>query len=98
MPLLNEIDRVAEEGLTDTNAHAFLAARLSGENDKEQLWRVVKQWLVFFFPNTYRLETGQDVLVKGKVLPRRWPVDAPGKEPDKSDGCESDMAMPGSLG
>ncbi len=73
MPLLTEIDKLAAVGLTDAKAHEFLADRL-GSTDHEieygQVWRVVKQWLVHFFPETYRLETGQEVLVKGRELPR----------------------------
>lgn len=74
MPLLVEIDKLASSGLTDTKAHEFLADRLGGtdqEVDYDGVWRVVKQWLVHFFPDTYRLETGQEVLVKGRDLPRR---------------------------
>ena len=74
MPLLIEIDKLAASGLTDTKAHEFLADRLGGEDHEgeyDQVWRVVKQWLVHFFPEFYRLETGQEVLVKGRALPRR---------------------------
>ena len=75
MPLLTEIDKLASTGLTDTKAQEFLYDRLSGStrgtNDCGQMWRIVKLWLVHFFPESYRLETGQEVLVKGRELPRR---------------------------
>jgi len=74
MPLLAEIDKLAAAGLTDTKAHEFLADRLGStdhESEYDQVWRFVKQWLVHFFPENYRLETGQEVLVKGRELPRR---------------------------
>lgn len=74
MPLFAEIDKLASNGLTDTKAWEFLAGHLGGTNregDYEQVWRVVKQWLVYFFPDSYRLETDQEVLVKGRELPRR---------------------------
>lgn len=74
MPLIVEIDRLASNGLTDTKAHEFLADSLGSavsEEDYAQVWRVIKLWLVHFFPNSYRLETGQEVLVKGRELPRR---------------------------
>lgn len=74
MPLLAEIDKLAAAGLTDTKAHEFLADNLGGtvvEVDHAQVWRVVKLWLVHFFPDSYRLETGQEVLVKGRELPKR---------------------------
>ena len=71
MPLLTQIDKLASTGLSDTKAQEFFAGQIGNDIDNEQLWRVVKQWLVFFFPNTYRLETGEEVLVKGKQLPKR---------------------------
>ena len=74
MPLLTEIDNRASTGLTDTKAHKFLADRLGStaqEEDYDQVWSVVKLWLVHFFPYSYRLETGQEVLVKGRELPGR---------------------------
>ena len=72
MPLMAEIDRFASTGLTDTQAHTFLAERLGTDDSypSVQVWRVLKAWLVHFFSDTYRLETGQEVLVKGKKLPR----------------------------
>lgn len=73
MPLMAEIDRLASTGLTDTQAHAFLSERLGADTDHpaDQAWRVLKLWLVHFFPKAYRLETGQEVLIKGKELTRR---------------------------
>ena len=74
MPLLAEIDRLASSGLTDAKAHELLRDRLGDTGpvaDHAQNWRVVKLWLVHFFPDFYRLETGQEVLVKGRELPRR---------------------------
>ena len=75
MPLLTELDRLAVAGLTDTNAHEFLSNHLAeyGDDISEyvQVWRTVKAWLTYFFPQTYRLETGQDVLVMGRELPPR---------------------------
>lgn len=72
MPLMAEIDRLASTGLTDSQACAFLAERLGSDASypANQAWRVLKAWLVHFFPETYRFETGQEVLVKGKKLPR----------------------------
>ena len=75
MPLLSEIDQLASIGLTDTKAQGFLSDRLSGgtegTSDYGQIWRIVKLWLVHFFPESYRLETAQEVLFKGREIPRR---------------------------
>lgn len=70
MPLMLEIDRLAASGLNDSQAHEYLTAKLHDGIGipVEQAWRVLKSWLVHFFPQTYRLETGQEVLLKGKEL------------------------------
>ena len=70
MPLLTELEKLAVTGLTDTKAHEFLSDHLSGQkedmNEYGQIWRIAKLWLTYFFPEAYRLETGQEVLVKGR--------------------------------
>lgn len=71
MPLLTEIDKLAATGLTDAEAHGLLAKRLNAKDDQEQHWRVTKEWLVYFFPDTYLVETGPETLVKGRQLPER---------------------------
>ena len=75
MPLLTEIDKLASTGLTDTKAQEFLSGHLSdrtgGMNEYGQIWRVVKLWLLYFFPESYRLYTGQEVLVRGREILRR---------------------------
>lgn len=75
MPLLIEIDRLASTGLTDTKAQELLFDRLRGDTEGidvyAQIWRIIKLWVVHFFPESYRLETSQEVLVKGREIPRR---------------------------
>ena len=70
MPFIEEIDRLARGGLTDSEAHRLLEERekVTSAPGGDRTWRVVKDWLVYFFPETYRLETGQEVLLKGKRL------------------------------
>ncbi|MDA7981105.1 MAG: phospholipase D family protein [Pirellulales bacterium] len=73
-PLFAEIDRLAETGLTDIKAKELLADFLGAGADgdsHEQAWRVMKDWLINFFPDTYRREATQEVLVKGRELSRR---------------------------
>ena len=75
MPFLTEIDKLASTGLTDEKAQEFLSdqivGHIGGTGEYGQIWRIVKQWLVYFFPESYRLETGQEVLVRGREIPRR---------------------------
>lgn len=74
MPILVEIDKLAATGLTDVRANDFLTdcfRETPEQINTDQAWRVIKRWLVHFLPDAYRLETGQEVLVKGRELPRR---------------------------
>jgi hypothetical protein len=74
MPLLIEVDKLASTGLTDTKALEFLADRLGStdqDDDYRGAWRVIKLWIAHYFPDLYRLETGQEVLVKGREIPPR---------------------------
>lgn len=70
MPLMAEIDGLASNGLTDSQAQIFLEDHLgdAAPYPADQTWRVLKAWLIHFFGQTYRLEVGQEVLVKGKDL------------------------------
>ena len=56
-------------------AQEFLANNLSegisNIDDYGQIWQIVKHWLVHFFPELYRVETSQEVLVKGREILRR---------------------------
>ena len=70
MPLIAEIDQLAQRGITDTQAHDFLDENLGDELNyqSKHTWRVLKDWLIHFFPETYRLEAEQEVLVKGTTI------------------------------
>lgn len=69
MPLIVEIDKLAEAGLTDDKAHEFLASHRVGANDNTKIWNVIKEWIRHFFPNSYRTESTQEVLIRGRQIP-----------------------------
>ncbi len=72
MPIFREIDQLAATGITDSKAQEFIRYRLNIDNDTaKHNWEVLKRWFGEFFPDSYRLETGQDILIKGKVLSPR---------------------------
>ncbi len=73
MPMITEIDALSERALSDNEAYRLLRDRL-GENapyPPEQMWRIFKAWLTYFFPEEYRLEVKQEVLVKGRDVSHR---------------------------
>ena len=73
MPIVEEIDRLSSRGLTDFQAKVFFSEKLDlgGAYSYEDVWRILKNWLIHFFPKAYRLETAQEVLIKGKEI-TRW--------------------------
>ena len=72
MPIFQEIDQLATTGVTDSKAQKFFRDRLNIDNKTaKHNWKVFKRWFEEFFPDSYRLETRQDVLIKGKALPPR---------------------------
>lgn len=75
MPLFIEIDKLSSTGLTDTKAQEFLSDHLNGRtqgmNEYGRIWRIIKLWILYFVQDSYRLETGQDILVKGKEISQR---------------------------
>ena len=70
MPLITEIDHLAQRGITDVQARDFLNENIGKQMNypPEDTWRVLKDWLVYFFPETYRREAGQEVIIKGAII------------------------------
>ena len=68
--VVKEIDRLADHGLPDARAQTVLEERLgaSAPYPSTEMWRVLKGWLVHFLGETYRLEVGQEVFVKGRDI------------------------------
>ena len=73
MTMFVEIDSLAATELPDNEAHGLLEAHLGCEAPypPEAMWRIFKAWLTHFFPEEYRLEVGQEVLVKGQDISHR---------------------------
>lgn len=73
MPIVMEIDNLAARALPDSDAYRLILARLGDKAPypAEEMWRVFKAWLTYFFPEEYRLEVKQEVLVKGSYISDR---------------------------
>ncbi len=72
MPFISEIDSLASTGVTDLQAHQFLSDRLDIDvTSARHTWRILKLWLIHFFGDSYRVETVQEALVKGKEISSR---------------------------
>lgn len=73
IPIIEDIDRLSTAGLSDNQAKAFLTEKLGTDiaYNHEEVWRILKHWMIHFFPANYRLETAQEVLIKGKEIRRQ---------------------------
>ena len=67
MPLVIAINDLASRGLSDSEARALIEDILgtSMPYDPRDTWDVFKSWLTYFVGSSYRVETGEDVLVRG---------------------------------
>lgn len=72
MPLVTEIDALAQHGLSDAEAEAMLVNHqaVPDGGDSTTSWRIVKDWFMYFFPMEYMLQVGQQVLVRGREITR----------------------------
>ena len=70
MPLMLAIDELASNGLSDSEAYVFLENHLGEKTpySPRETWGVLKTWLVHFLGSSYRVETREDVLVKGQRI------------------------------
>ena len=73
MPIVMEIDNLAARALPDSDAYRLIVDRLGDKAPypAEEMWRIFKAWLTYFFPEEYRLEVKQEVLVKGGYISDR---------------------------
>ena len=73
MPMVIEIDSLAARALPDSDACRLIVDRLGDKAPypAEEMWRVFKAWLTYFFPEEYRLEVKQEILVKGRHISDR---------------------------
>lgn len=70
MPLIYRLDRLSKIGLPDIEAINFLSDAFSEYRSvsPEVAWNTLKAWFMHFFPDEYRIESQQDVLVRGRSL------------------------------
>ena len=61
-PLISELDKLSEEGLSDSKAYELLSQHVVDKDqslDYTSLWTITKRWLTCFLPDMYRVESDQ---------------------------------------
>jgi hypothetical protein len=71
MFLVMEIDHRAATGITDEQAIALITEAVGTDNlpyPPADMWEVLKLWLAYFFPGTYRRTAQGEVFVRGRQI------------------------------
>lgn len=70
MPLINEIDRKSESGISDEAAKSILLKKATLLHSVDNHWKILKKWLIYFFPGRYRVRTEEEELIRGRIIGR----------------------------
>lgn len=64
-----EIKKLSNSGLTDAAAHSLLQSLCAiPEKEAPRRWQLLKGWLGALYPDEYRVETNQEILMRGRTL------------------------------
>ena len=67
--IFQEVDQLSREGLTDLSGHTLLVERCSiAPGDVSRRWQMTKRWLCELYPEQFRVEANQEVLLKGRNI------------------------------
>lgn len=67
--IFQELDKLTQQGLSDHGAHTFLIEKCGiAPKDVARRWQVIKRWLSELFPDEFRIEANQEILLKGKNI------------------------------
>lgn len=67
--IFQRIEQLSSEGLTDEAGHKLLCSFCGvPEKDAPRRWDQIKAWLSALYPNEYRVETNQEVLLRGRTF------------------------------
>jgi hypothetical protein len=68
--VIGKVNAASELGLTDAQAALMLFDYIdpSFEIDPGDVWKILKRWMMYFYPEDFRVEVGQEVLVKSRQI------------------------------
>lgn len=65
--IFHQLDQPSQQGLSDLAGHQLLINECGIERrDAGRRWQLLKNWLSGLYPNEFRVESDQEVLLKGK--------------------------------
>lgn len=68
LPVIRDVMEASLRGVPDRNAPEIIGAYHDADHDIpiEAAWSTVKLWMMHFFPDEFRIEADQEVLVRGR--------------------------------
>lgn len=70
LEVVQKVVSASSAGVSDTQAAELIAEYIdvSSMIGPTDAWRILKKWMMHFFPEQYRIEVGQEILVKGRTI------------------------------
>ncbi|WP_171206766.1 phospholipase D family protein [Ruegeria sp. HKCCA0235A] len=70
LEVVQKVVSASSAGLSDIQAAELIADYIeeSSTIDPGDAWKVLKRWMMHFFPEQYRIEVGQEILVKSRII------------------------------
>lgn len=67
---VQKVVSASSSGVSDTQAADLIAEYIDASSmiGPTDAWRILKRWMMHFFPEQYRIEVGQEILVRGRTL------------------------------
>ena len=74
LEVIQKVVGASSAGLSDVQAVELIIDYLepAAAIDAGDLWKVLKRWMMHFFPEQYRIEVGQEILVKSRPISEDW--------------------------
>lgn len=70
LEVVQKVVSASSSGVSDTQAADLIAKYIDASSmiNSTDAWRILKRWMMHFFPEQYRIEVGQEILVRGRTL------------------------------
>jgi len=70
LEVVQKVASASSSGVSDTQAAKLIEEYIdeSPMISPPDAWRILKQWMMHFFPEQYRIEVGQEILIKGRTI------------------------------
>lgn len=70
LEVVQRVVSASSSGVSDAQAADLIAEYIDASSmiGPSDAWKILKRWMMHFFPEQYRIEVGQEILVKGRTI------------------------------